>query len=94
MYPPAENRDVRCRAGDILAAVQGATRCLSCNISSFSFRGVDSTYTVCAFWLIEQGVGGLDTKSDPGDADRYRRRSSTRGGTQRSADVSDIPLKR
>lgn len=30
-----------------------------------------------------EGGGGLDTRSDPGDANRYRRRSSTGGTTKR-----------
>ncbi|CAN0409493.1 unnamed protein product, partial [Ectocarpus sp. 12 AP-2014] len=31
-------------------------------------------------WSYASGTGGQDTKSDPGDADRYRRRRSSTGG--------------
>ncbi|CAN0079544.1 unnamed protein product [Pylaiella littoralis] len=34
-------------------------------------------------WSYASGAGGLDTRSDPGDANRYRRRSSTGGATKR-----------
>eukprot|EP00903_Cladosiphon_okamuranus_P014500 g13450.t1 len=42
-----------------------------------------TTYGSDDEWSYASGAGGLDTMSDPGDADTYRRRSSTEGAKQR-----------
>ncbi|CAM9777856.1 unnamed protein product, partial [Ectocarpus fasciculatus] len=42
--------------------------------------GGATTYGSDDEWSYASGTGGLDTKSDPGDADRYRRRRSSTGG--------------
>eukprot|EP00752_Nemacystus_decipiens_P007825 g6990.t1 len=45
--------------------------------------GGPTTYGSDDEWSYASGAGGLDTKSDPGEADTYRRRSSTGGVKQR-----------